>query len=207
MSCGAFTSYKYYTGICLECYKDIRPFNIKQQPSLYKIIEDAYFDDFNARFIYDDKVAKTILDFKFNDKTQNAKSLAKLVEKSLKELKPSNNTLIIPVPVHTKRLLTRKYNQASLLAKYLSRLSKITYSNNALKRVKHTPHQTGQSAKLRKKQLNNAFFANTKLIKDKDIILLDDVFTTGSTANLCAQELKEKGAKSVKVLTIAYTPL
>ena len=71
MSCGAFTSYKYYTGICLECYKDIRPFNIKQQPSLYKIIEDAYFDDFNARFIYDDKVAKTILDFKFNDKTQN----------------------------------------------------------------------------------------------------------------------------------------
>ena len=113
----------------------------------------------------------------------------------------------MPVPVHTKRLLTRKYNQASILAKFLAKELNIEYSNNALKRVIHTPHQTGQGASIRKKQLKDAFIANSKLIENKDVILIDDVLTTGSTVNICAKELKEKGARSVHVLTIAYTKL
>ncbi|HAG52863.1 MAG TPA: amidophosphoribosyltransferase, partial [Alphaproteobacteria bacterium] len=155
----------------------------------------------------DDNIAKAILDFKFHDKPQLAKTLGVLLTNKAKELGISENSLLVPVPVHSKRLLTRKYNQASLLAKYLAKEIDLKYSNNALKRVKHTPHQTGQSAKVRKKQLAKAFNADKTLIENKDIILIDDVFTTGSTVNLCAQELKEKGAKSVKVLTIAYTAL
>lgn len=207
MVCGSFTNYKYYTGICLNCYKQIKTFNIKQHSSLATLIKESSIDNFNAVFLYDDLIAKAILDFKFNDKPQHSKALANLMANKLKELNPKEGALIIPVPVHTKRLLTRKYNQASLLSKYISNKSGLKYSNRALKRIKHTPHQTGQSAKLRKKQLTDAFFANTNLVKNREIILVDDVFTTGSTVNLCAKELKEKGATSVKVLTIAYTPL
>jgi len=205
--CGELTGYKFYTGFCLSCYKKMRTFNINQHPNLVNLIKQSDFDDFNAQFVYDDNIAKAILDFKFHDKPQLAKTLGILLTTKAKELGFSENSLIIPVPVHSKRLLTRKYNQASLLAKYLAAEINLKYSNNALKRVKHTPHQTGQSAKIRKKQLDKAFLADSKLIKNKDIILIDDVFTTGSTVNLCAQELKEKGAKSIKVLTIAYTAL
>lgn len=201
--CGDFTNYKYYTGLCLNCYKKLQTFNIKRHPELIDIIENSHFDDFNAVFLYDENLAKAILDFKFNDKPQFAQSFANLMANKL----DLNADLIIPVPVHFKRLCTRKYNQASLITKYLSRKSKIKYSNKALKRIVNTPHQTGQAAKLRKKQLENAFLANEKLVNGKDIILIDDVFTTGSTVNLCAEELKAKGAKSIKVITIAYTPL
>jgi ComF family protein len=206
--CSDITSYKFYTGICINCYKKLETFNIKKHSNLSKLIKESYIDDFNAVFIYNEILAKTILDFKFNDKTQFAKSLAYLMSNKInKESLNLQDTLIIPVPIHSKRLFKRKYNQSSLLAKHISKLSKIKYSNNGLKRIKNTPHQTGQSAKVRKLQLTNAFKANESIIKNKNIILIDDVFTTGSTVNICAKELKEKGAKSVKVLTIAYTPL
>ena len=206
INCDKFLPGSYYTGFCLDCIKLTKEFNIKQHQAICNILEDKIIDDFNARFVYNDVISKIITNLKFYDQPHYAEILANLLTKQVNGFK-SENCLLVPVPVHTKRLLKRKYNQASLLTKYISKNTDIKYSNNALKRVKHTPHQTGQSANIRKKQLKSAFLAKSTIIKDKDIILIDDVFTTGSTVKLCAQELKDKGAKSVKVVTIAYTAL
>ena len=207
IGCGAFTNHNYYTGLCIDCLKDSKEFYIEQHPVLQNILKRSSFDSFNSRFIYEEHIAKMILTYKFHDRPEYAKHLAALVKPKALQIKDADKCLIVPVPVHIKRLLARKYNQASLLAKFLSFEINTDYSNKALKRCKHTPHQTGQAAKVRRQQLANAFIADEKIVKGKDIILVDDVFTTGSTVNLCAEELKRKGAKSVHVITIAYTPI
>lgn len=207
ISCGAFTNYNYNTGLCVKCLNENKEFHLQKYPALKLLIQKSYFDSLNARFVYNEQIAKSILNFKFNDTPEYGKSLSKLIKPKTNHIENIDKCIIVPVPVHTKRLLTRKYNQASILAKFLAKELHIKYSNNALKRIIHTPHQTGQGASIRKKQLKDAFIANSKFIKNKDVILIDDVFTTGSTVNICAKELKEKGARSVHVLTIAYTKL
>lgn len=207
ISCGKFTNYKYYSGLCLDCLNENEEFYLDKNPALKNIIKRSNFDSFTARFIYHDNIAKAILAFKFHDSPEYGKHFAALMRPKAIEIENYSQCIIVPVPVHTKRLLKRKYNQASILSKYLAKLLHIKYTNKALKRTKHTPHQTGQSSKVRKKQLSNAFLANEKIIKGKDIILVDDVFTTGSTVNLCAEELKNKGANKVHVITIAYTQI
>jgi ComF family protein len=207
ISCGAFTNHNYYTGLCVKCLNENKEFHIQQHPVLQNILKRSSFDSFNARFVYEEQIAKTILNFKFHDRPEYAKPLAMLMKPKALEIENYQDCIIVPVPVHMKRLLTRKYNQASLLAKYLALELNIDYSNKALKRCKHTPHQTGQSSKIRKQQLANAFIADESQVKGKNIILIDDVFTTGSTVKLCAEELKKKGANKIHVLTIAYTQI
>lgn len=206
MVCNKLVSHNYHTGVCSNCFKNTKFFNLNSHSELHEIIKKSYFDSFDSQFIYQYIIDKAILNFKFHDMPQNGKHLAKLMTNKISNLK-INDALLVPVPIHSKRLITRKYNQASILAKSLSKLNNIKYSNKALLRIKNTPHQTGQNAKTRNKQLQDAFLANSKIVENKNIILIDDVFTTGSTVNLCAKELKEKGAKSVHVITIAYTEL
>ncbi|MCP4354916.1 MAG: ComF family protein [Proteobacteria bacterium] len=206
-TCGKLLGHMYYTGICPDCYKNLKLFNIAYHPELNSLIKSSHIDSFNAPFIYSEQISKLILEFKFHDQEERGHILAKLITPSLKQIENFETCLIIPVPIHKKRLLSRKYNQASILSKKVAKQNKLEHSNEALKRIKNTPHQTGQSKARRMKQLKNSFLANPNIIENRRIILIDDVFTTGSTANICAKELKNKGAKQVHVLTIAYTAL
>jgi len=107
------------------------------------------------------------------------------------------------VPLHSRRLWRRKYNQAALLGKELAKCMGLACQPLAIKRVKNTPRQLGSSAAARRRQMAGAFQVSGD-VTDKDILLVDDVWTTGSTAKACATALKKAGAKRVNIVTLAY---
>ena len=115
--------------------------------------------------------------------------------------------LIVPVPLHRGRLWKRRYNQAAILAKGLSRLSSRTHDPLLLMRKRATPSQGEMpSAKARRRNVLGAFGVSpqkTAQLSGRNILLVDDVFTTGATLNACARALKRAGAARVDALTLA----
>ena len=112
--------------------------------------------------------------------------------------------LIIPVPLHIKKLRERRFNQSLLLARALGKKHKITVNFSLLKRHKFTLTQTGFNRTEREKNIKGAFIiTDKKKIAGKNIILVDDVYTTGATVNECSKILKKGGAKNIAVLTLA----
>ena len=111
---------------------------------------------------------------------------------------------IIPVPLHPSRLREREFNQSAILALVIGERLGIPVLTNILLRERHTMPQVELDMKERKKNVAGAFTVqNGEMVIDKDIILVDDVYTTGSTVNECAKALKENGAGMVSVVTIA----
>ena len=116
-----------------------------------------------------------------------------------------NADLIIPVPLFWWKRLRRGYNQASLLSMITSKETGIR-AKNILKRVKNTKTQTRLSESEREKNVTNAFAVCTNGIRNKKVMLIDDVLTTGATLNECARVLKEHGAAEVYSCVAAITP-
>lgn len=160
-----------------------------------------------AVFRYDEVSAPMILKFKHADGTQLAPLFARWMRQSGAELLAESD-LIIPVPMHRWRLIRRRYNQAALLAQLLAQYSKIPYEAFALTRIRHTPPQGTKTTEQRFKNTENAFdvpLNERALISGKNILLVDDVYTSGATAQHCAETLLKHGAASVNVLTLART--
>ncbi len=118
------------------------------------------------------------------------------------------STRIMPVPLHDKRLKTRGFNQASVIAKALSRRLKLPLDEVSLVRVSGTEqYRAGLDAKGRRDTVAEAFAVrHPRLVAGEDILLIDDVFTTGATVSACAEALAQAGARNVFVLTIARAP-
>ena len=113
------------------------------------------------------------------------------------------NSLIIPIPLHKHRHIERGFNQSELIAKFISKKIKIPILT-ALKKIKSTPDQTELSGEKRRKNIKGVFsITNQEQIKGKNIILVDDVKTTGSTIEEAAGILKKSGAKRIWALTVA----
>jgi len=113
---------------------------------------------------------------------------------------------LIPVPLHWTRLFQRRFNQSAELARAISRQKNIAVIDDALARVRATPPQVGLARDERAKNVHGAFSiektARSK-VKGKRIVLIDDVLTTGATANACARVLRRTGATRIDVLTLA----
>jgi ComF family protein len=113
---------------------------------------------------------------------------------------------IVPVPLHWTRLFQRRFNQSAALARALSQRTKIPVIDDALLRVRATPPQVGLARNERAKNVHGAFSVEKGLrakVKGKRIVLIDDVLTTGATANACARVLRRAGATRIDVLTLA----
>ncbi|HQR32390.1 MAG TPA: phosphoribosyltransferase family protein [Blastocatellia bacterium] len=112
---------------------------------------------------------------------------------------------IIPVPLHSDRLVERKFNQAEVIAYELGKILGLSVDTASLLRAHHTEkHRAGMAARERARSLEKAFKVRARrLIENKVILLVDDVMTTGSTANEIARTLLKGGAQSVNVLTLA----
>lgn len=112
--------------------------------------------------------------------------------------------VIIPVPLHPKRKKIRGFNQAKVIAEELARLKEIELEEGVLKKVKNAPPQTLLEMEERKKNVSGAFrVVRGDRIKGKTIILVDDVYTTGSTVKECSAVLKKAGAEEIRVITVA----
>ncbi len=117
-----------------------------------------------------------------------------------------NADLIVPVPLHPRRLFKRGYNQAAILSNRLSHLTGIPTNPCLLERTHHTPSQGHLTPKARQENLKGAFAVSKKYtasIKGQRILLVDDVMTTGTTLNECAKALKKGGATEVTALVLA----
>ena len=112
--------------------------------------------------------------------------------------------IILPVPLHNKRLKERGYNQSKLISDILSKRLSIQTYDGVLTKIKNTLPQGKNLLHNRRKAVKGVFCVNNvEIIKGKDILIFDDIYTTGNTANECKRILLESGAKSVGILTIA----
>ena len=114
-------------------------------------------------------------------------------------------TLIVPVPLHRERENERGFNQAAVLARALSRRIRLPVAEHCLVRVEQTVrHRAGMDAQARRQSVDGAFaVVHPRTIEGEDILLIDDVFTTGATISACAEALRSAGAREVLALTLA----
>src|SRR5713101_5862876 len=131
--------------------------------------------------------------------------LAHLMLAALQREPVNSANLIIPVPLHSGRERERGFNQAVLLARELSRLSKLPLDEHSVIRRVHTErHRAGMDGRARRESVADAFAVrHADAIAPKRVLLIDDVFTTGATVSSCAAALRDVGAEDVFVLTLA----
>lgn len=163
------------------------------------------FDRARAALRYDDISRDMILKFKHADKTHAVPTFLPWLKRTGGSMLAEAD-YIVPVPLHRWRLLKRRYNQAALLAQALARDVGKPYKPDIIERVKATPSQGHLGYKERRKNVRGAFKFSPQyrqIIKDKNIVLVDDVYTTGATVSECAKVLKKAGAARVYVLALA----
>lgn len=165
------------------------------------------FDKARAALVYDDGSKDMILRFKYADQTHAVHSFVPWLLQAGKEFLDMAD-YIVPVPLHRTRLLKRRYNQAALIAQALCRAEGVSaaYLPEALLRYKKTETQGTMNFRQRRKNVKNAFMvppAHRTKLQGRNIVLVDDVYTTGATVKECAKVLKKAGAGKIYVLALA----
>ncbi|MDD4860408.1 MAG: ComF family protein [Dehalococcoidales bacterium] len=163
----------------------------------------AAIDGIRSPYQFDGVAREAVHQLKYRNLRILAVPLAKLLYDFLKE-NPLPAEVIIAVPLHPKRLRERGYNQSQLLAEKLSRLSGLPVMDDCLARAHYTMPQarTGSVAE-RRSNIAGAFLCRNGKVKNRQVLLIDDVATTGATLNSCADVLKAAGAAGVWGLTFA----
>jgi ComF family protein len=165
----------------------------------------TYFSCARAVVSYETIILHAIHQFKYGSNISVGALLASfMADFSFPDVDFTDYSLIIPVPLHIKRLRQRGFNQSLILAHALAKKWHIPVNFSLLKRHKFTLTQTGLNKAERNKNIKGAFeVSDKKNITGKNVILVDDVYTTGATINECAKILTKAGAQKVTVLTLA----
>ncbi|PKL72092.1 ComF family protein [Candidatus Kuenenbacteria bacterium HGW-Kuenenbacteria-1] len=205
--------------LCEECFKKIN-LNLKNfcpfcgKPARMGCIcqqclsRSPLKNIFIASFYKEELLKKVIHTFKYKYIRDLAKPLGKIIINFLYQSKLNllfdNSYFLVPISLHRKRLFERGFNQSELLVQIISREFKIPILNNVLKRRRNTKSQTKLKEKERRKNMKNVFICcQPEIIKNKNIILFDDILTTGSTLKEAARVLKKAGAKEIIGLILA----
>jgi ComF family protein len=155
--------------------------------------------------VYGDVTRRLVHQLKYYDRPDLAQLMAAAMQRAGRALFYETD-LIVPVPLHWRRLWQRRFNQAAVLASGLARLTGVSCDALVVTRVKATRQQVGLSAGRREENMRGAFRVPDGMrpkIASKRVLLVDDVYTSGSTAKAAAQALLRGGAAAVDVLTFA----
>jgi ComF family protein len=162
------------------------------------------YDRARAAAHFTGTIRTLIHNLKYHDKHEPRVLLSRWLTAAGEDLL-SDAHLIIPVPLNRRRLLWRRFNQSALLAREVSRISGVPMAPLALQRRRHTPPQVGLTEAQRASNVRGAFkvpAAAKALIVGRNILLVEDVITTGATINACARALKRAGAARVDVVAL-----
>lgn len=158
-----------------------------------------------AALAYDDASRRIVLDLKRAGRRDGLSLISGWMARAGADIL-ADADLVVPVPLHYRRLVQRGYNQAGWLAQAVARKSGVPVKVAALKRTKATPSQGGLSARARKRNVAGAFAIRPRYapaIEGRRIVLVDDVLTTGATLSGCVRALRAAGASEVNVLVLA----
>ena len=200
-------------GFCNRIDKNSLCKNCESMVSKYKLncINDfrkdktKYFDYLFCALKYENVVRQKLISNKFGEESYLYKTFAKIITKNKKIYRFMKlYDIIIPVPMYKSKQAIRGYNQSLLVAKEIAKEMEIKLEKNILIKKRDSKIQSTLSKNERLKNVKDAFeVQNKEIIKNKKVILFDDIYTTGSTANECSKMLKKAGAKDILVITIA----
>ncbi|MDK2799523.1 MAG: competence protein ComFC [Clostridiales bacterium] len=205
--------------ICPECYDKIPFVQGKVCETCGQVIDTAYgpekcLDCRDVRHYFEKNISPceykgmmrdAMVRFKFFKKRWYAKTLGQLMLKKLRKMKnlPIFD-IIVYTPLYKKRLSERGFNQAKLLAKVIAQELPCSLGENILLKIKDTQPQSKLTRSQRRKNIKDAFqISDETVVKGKTVLLVDDVYTTGTTVDECSKLLKRAGAKEVYVVTTA----
>jgi ComF family protein len=193
-----------------KCKKCGKPFDAQEEEARVReycpdCVKRCHSYDFGmAVFQYTESVRESIYRFKYHNQRTYAgfygKAMAKQYGQTILAL---GVEALIPVPVSAKKKISRGYNQAELIAAELGKTLNLPMENNLLQRIKNTTPQKELNDIERRNNLKNAFKIKENIVKYRKILLVDDIYTTGSTVDACAQVLKTAGVKNVYFITLA----
>lgn len=200
--------------LCNHCHADLPQFNhalIKGEllhwPAIHKLINPIKFDSLICLAPYDWPFNTWISQCKYRQRFELSSLMAQLLAQHWKQMCDNYDhespDLVVAVPSHFKRWQERGFNQAHLIAKKFAKKTSLPYQKNALVRLLDTEKQVGKTGSQRRKNIKGAISINHFVLPaPKHVLLIDDVITTGSTANEIATVLKSEGVHKVTVMTL-----
>ena len=214
--------------ICPKCNKELKKqseINILTENEIEENFEERYFNELMYIFKYEGQIRQLIIDYKFNEKSYMYKTFVNFLlnnKKIFENIKKYDK--IIPVPISKKRYKERGYNQSLLIAKEIVRqiskrrseidkkntikISKkqanLELVNNCLIKTKNIIEQSKLNKEDRQQNIQGVYsIQNKKIITNKKILLIDDIYTTGSTVNECSKILQQANPKKIGILVLA----
>ena len=204
---------------CSRCHNALIPVPLPQCPLCgaplgNRVIEDdrcpdcppkqVYFDRARAPLLYHGPIVEAVIALKFRQRIELAEFLARILLYHVKmEMNKEKFDCIVPVPLHYRRFYSRGFNQSEEIGRFLAGWMSAPLWAEVLRRSRPTKPQTRLAYADRLKNVRDAFeIFHAEPVKDRHVLLLDDVYTTGNTLNACAKVLKEAGARKVTALAV-----